>query len=41
VGVLAARLQETTEALRHVRRAHDKLAWGLYQGNETYVVARG
>jgi len=41
VGVLAARLQETTEALRDVRRAHDKLAWGLYQGNETYVVARG
>src|SRR6266540_3920907 len=41
VGVLAARLQETTEALREVRRAHDKLVWGLYQGNETYVVARG
>jgi hypothetical protein len=41
VGVLAGRLQETTEALRDLRRAHDKLAWGLYQGNETYVVARG
>jgi SAM-dependent methyltransferase len=41
VGVLATRLQETTEALRDVRRAHDKLVWGLYQGNETYVVARG
>ena len=41
VTVLAGRLQETTEALREVRRAHDKLVWGLYQSNETYVVARG
>jgi SAM-dependent methyltransferase len=40
VKVLAGRLQETTEALREVRRAHDKLVWGLYQSNETYVVAR-
>jgi SAM-dependent methyltransferase len=41
VKVLAGRLQETTEALREVRRAHDKLVWGLYESNETYVVARG
>jgi SAM-dependent methyltransferase len=41
VKVLAGRLQETTEALREVRRAHDRLVWGLYQSNETYVVARG
>jgi SAM-dependent methyltransferase len=41
VKVLAGRLQEATEALREVRRAHDKLVWGLYQSNETYVVARG
>jgi SAM-dependent methyltransferase len=41
VKVLADRLQETTEALREVRRAYDKLVWGLYQSNETYVVARG
>jgi hypothetical protein len=41
VKVLADRLQETTETLREVRRAHDKLVWGLYQSNETYVVARG
>jgi SAM-dependent methyltransferase len=41
VKVLAGRLQETTENLREVRRAHDKLVWGLYQSNETYVVARG
>jgi SAM-dependent methyltransferase len=41
VKVLAGRLQETTETLREVRRAHDKLVWGLYQSNETYVVARG
>jgi SAM-dependent methyltransferase len=41
VKVLSGRLQETTEALREVRRAHDKLVWGLYQSNETYVVARG
>jgi SAM-dependent methyltransferase len=40
VSVLAGRLQETTEALRELRRAHDKLVWGLYQSNETYVVAR-
>ena len=31
VKVLAGRLQETTDTLREVRRAHDKLAWGLYQ----------
>ena len=41
VRALAGRLQETTEALRELRRAHDKLVWGLYQSNETYVVARG
>ncbi|HYY81551.1 MAG TPA: class I SAM-dependent methyltransferase [Actinomycetes bacterium] len=41
VKVLAGRLREATEALRELRRAHDKLVWGLYQGNETYVVARG
>src|SRR5918993_1524370 len=41
VRALAGRLQETTEALREIRRAHDKLVWGLYQSNETYVVARG
>ena len=41
VKVLADRLHETTETLREVRRAHDKLVWGLYQSNETYVVARG
>jgi hypothetical protein len=41
VKVLAGRLQETTEALRDVRRAHDHLVRGLYQSNETYVVARG
>jgi SAM-dependent methyltransferase len=41
VKVLAGRLQESTEALRELRRAHDKLVWGLYQSNETYVVARG
>jgi SAM-dependent methyltransferase len=41
VKVLAGRLQEATEALREVRRASDKLVWGLYQSNETYVVARG
>jgi hypothetical protein len=41
VKVLAGRLQETTETLRDVRRAYDKLVWGLYQSNETYVVARG
>jgi hypothetical protein len=41
VKVLADRLQETAETLREVRRAHDKLVWGLYQSNEIYVVARG
>ena len=41
VKVLAGRLQETTEALRELRRAHDKLVWGLYQSNEAYIVARG
>jgi SAM-dependent methyltransferase len=41
VKILADRLQEATETLREVRRAHDKLVWGLYQSNETYVVARG
>jgi len=41
VKVLAGRLQEATEALREVRRAHDKLVWELYQSNETYIVARG
>jgi SAM-dependent methyltransferase len=41
VKVLAGRLQESTEALRELHRAHDKLVWGLYQSNETYVVARG
>ena len=41
VKVLAGRLQETTEALRAVRRAHDKLVWGMYQSSEIYIVARG
>jgi hypothetical protein len=41
VKVLAGRLQDTTEALREVRMAYDKLVWGLYQSNEIYVVARG
>ena len=41
VRVLAERLQEATEALRDLHRAHDKLVWGMYEGNETYVVARG
>jgi SAM-dependent methyltransferase len=41
VKELAGRLQETTEALREARRAHEKLVRGLYQSNETYVVARG
>jgi SAM-dependent methyltransferase len=41
VRALAGRLQETTEALRELSRAHDRLVWGLYQSNETYVVARG
>jgi SAM-dependent methyltransferase len=41
VNVLAGRLQQTTEALRDLHHAHDKLVRGLYQSNETYVVARG
>jgi SAM-dependent methyltransferase len=41
VNVLAGRLQQTTEALRDLHYAHDKLVRGLYQSNETYVVARG
>jgi SAM-dependent methyltransferase len=41
VQVLAERLQEATEALSELHRAHDKLVWGMYEGNETYVVARG
>jgi SAM-dependent methyltransferase len=40
VTVMARRLQEATEALRDLHRCYDKLVWGLYQGNETYVVAR-
>jgi SAM-dependent methyltransferase len=40
VSVLGERLQEATEALRDLRAAYDNLAWGLYQGNETFVVAR-
>jgi SAM-dependent methyltransferase len=41
VKELSGRLHQTTEALRELRRAHDKLVQGLYQSNETYVVARG
>jgi hypothetical protein len=41
VKVLAGRLHESTEALRELRRAHDKLVRGFYPSNETYVVARG
>ncbi len=41
VKVLGDRLQEATEALRELHRAHDNLVWGLYEGNEIYVVARG
>jgi SAM-dependent methyltransferase len=41
VKTLAGRLQEATEALRDVQRAHDKLVRGLYDSNEIYVVARG
>lgn len=41
VKVLGDRLQETAEALRALRRAHDKLVWGLYESNEIYVVAKG
>ncbi len=40
VSVLGDRLQEATEALRDLRAAYDNLVWGLYQGNETFVVAR-
>jgi SAM-dependent methyltransferase len=40
VNVLGERLQEATEALRELRTAYDNLVWGLYQGNETFVVAR-
>ena len=40
VNVLGERLQESTQALRELRRAYDNLLWGLYQGNETFVVAR-
>ena len=40
VGVLSERLQRTTEALRELRGAHDSLVWGLYQANDTFVVAR-
>jgi len=40
VSVLGDRLQEATEALRDLRGAYDNLVWGLYQGNETFVVAR-
>jgi SAM-dependent methyltransferase len=40
VSVLGERLQEATEALRELRSAYDNLVWGLYQGNETFVVAR-
>ena len=41
VSVLGDRLQEATQALREPRSAYDNLVWGLYQGNETFVVARG
>ncbi len=41
VSVLSGRLQETAEALRELRGAHDSLVRGLYQANETFVVARG
>lgn len=41
VSVLGERLQEATQALRELRSAYDNLVWGLYQGNETFVVARG
>jgi SAM-dependent methyltransferase len=40
VNVLGDRLQEATQSLRELRTAHDNLVWGLYQGNETFVVAR-
>jgi SAM-dependent methyltransferase len=40
VNVLGERLQESTQALRELRNAYDNLLWGLYQGNETFVVAR-
>jgi SAM-dependent methyltransferase len=41
VRVMAERLQEATEALRDLHQAHDKLVWGMWESNETYVVARG
>jgi SAM-dependent methyltransferase len=40
VNVLGDRLQEATQSLRELRAAYDNLVWGLYQGNETFVVAR-
>jgi SAM-dependent methyltransferase len=40
VKVLSDRLRETSEALRSLRQAHDKLVWGLYESNEIYVVAK-
>jgi SAM-dependent methyltransferase len=40
VNVLGERLQEVTQALHELRSAYDSLVWGLYQGNETFVVAR-
>jgi hypothetical protein len=40
VDVLGDRLQQATQSLRELRTAHDNLVWGLYQGNETFVVAR-
>jgi SAM-dependent methyltransferase len=40
VNVLGDRLQEATQSLRELRTAHENLVWGLYQGNETFVVAR-
>lgn len=40
VNVLGDRLQEATQALRELRGAYDNLVWGMYQANETFVVAR-
>lgn len=40
VNVLGDRLQEATQALRELRSAYDNLVWGMYQANETFVVAR-
>ena len=40
VNVLGDRLQEATQSLWELRTAHENLVWGLYQGNETFVVAR-